>query len=230
MATKHGENLIKMTRMGAFSAYLVREEDGFTLVDTGLPGSANSFLKTADDEGLPINRVTLTHAHDDHTGSLDQIAGLVPDAEYLWTARTAQFLSGDVSMMENEAQAELKVTSSVRSTKATQIIQAGDKVGSLEVIASPGHTPDHIAFFDTRDGTLIAGDAFVTVGKPAVTGIFRWYFPFPTMATWHVPTGIESAEKLLALKPSRLAVGHGKVVENPADVMQAAIEEAKRKM
>ena len=230
MATKHGENLIQMTRMGAFSAYLLKENDGFTLIDTGMPGSTNSFLKAARDEDLPINRVAVTHAHADHIGSLDDVAAKLSEAEYLWNARTAAFLSGDMSMADDEPQMKLKGSFSGRTTKATRIIKAGDKIGSLEAVAAPGHTPDHMAFFDARDGTLIAGDAFITVGKPAVTGIFRWYFPFPTFATWHLPAAIESAEKLLALNPKRLAVGHGKVIENPVDAMTAAIEEAKRKL
>ncbi|RYE43220.1 MAG: MBL fold metallo-hydrolase, partial [Hyphomicrobiales bacterium] len=29
-------------------------------------------------------------------------------------------------------------------------------------IATPGHSPGHVSFYRDRDGTLIAGDAFVT--------------------------------------------------------------------
>ena len=35
--TPHGPNLLQLTRLGMVNAYLVREDDGFTLVDTGLP-------------------------------------------------------------------------------------------------------------------------------------------------------------------------------------------------
>jgi hypothetical protein len=57
----------------------------------------------------------------------------------------------------------------------------------------------------------------------------RWLFPFPAMATWHKPTALESAKVLRALNPDRLAVGHGKVLENPQTAMDQAIEEAQRK-
>ena len=33
--------------------------------------------------GAPITRIVLTHAHGDHIGSLDAIAGELPDAEVL---------------------------------------------------------------------------------------------------------------------------------------------------
>ena len=46
-------------------------------------------------------------------------------------------------------------------------LQAGDRVGSLEVVPSPGHSPGHVAFLDTRDRTLIAGDVFTAYGKVA---------------------------------------------------------------
>ena len=48
------------------------------------------------------------------------------------------------------------------------------------------------------------------------------------MATWSKATGIHSAEALLALEPKRLAVGHGKVLENPMPAMRQAIDEARR--
>jgi glyoxylase-like metal-dependent hydrolase (beta-lactamase superfamily II) len=101
-------------------------------------------------------------------------------------------------------------------------------VGSLEVVASPGHSPDHIAFFDTRDGSLIAGDAFQTRGGVAVSGTVKPLFPFPAMGTWHRPTALESARALRALAPTRLAVGHGTVLDQPLEAMDRAIAEAER--
>ena len=50
------------------------------------------------------------------------------------------------------------------------------------------------------------------------------------MATWHKPTGIRSAEALVALSPQRLAVGHGKTLEQPVAQMEKAIAEARRKV
>jgi hypothetical protein len=79
---------------------------------------------------------------------------------------------------------------------------------------------------DTRDQSLIAGDAFQTAAGIAVTGVLRVLFPFPAFATWHKPTALQTAHKLRALNPSRLAVGHGSVIENPAALMDKAIAEA----
>ena len=96
-------------------------------------------------------------------------------------------------------------------------------------MASPGHTPGHASFFDVRDKTLIAGDAFQTQGGIAVSGVIRWLFPLPAMATWHKPSALKSAQALRALNPARLAVGHGKVLENPLAAMDQAIRVAQNK-
>ncbi|GMA65995.1 hypothetical protein GCM10025859_64370 [Alicyclobacillus fastidiosus] len=106
------------------------------------------------------------------------------------------------------------------------LLEEGDRIGSLEVIRSPGHTPGHVAFLDIRDRTLIAGDAFQLHGGIAVSGMMRPLFPFPALATWHKPTALESAKRLRDLHPSQLVVGH--VLTNPCETMNRAIEKAER--
>ncbi|MCA9995509.1 MAG: MBL fold metallo-hydrolase [Anaerolineales bacterium] len=225
--TTIGDNLVQLTRLGAFNCYLVREADGFTLVDTGLVGSADGILAAAQQLGRPIRRIALTHAHGDHVGSLDVLANKLPDVELVFGGRTAVFLAGNLTLHPDEPQAKLRGSFVASSTQATRLVADGDRVGSLRVVAAPGHTPDHMAFFDGRDGTLIAGDAFQTKGGIAVAGQIRWLFPFPAMATWHKETAVSTAKKLLALNPTRLAVGHGSVLENPGAAMAAAIEAAR---
>ncbi len=228
--TQHGETLIQLTRLFAFNCYLVREDDGFTLVDTGLSGSATGIVAAAQQNGLPIVRIALTHAHTDHVGSLDALTEQLPGVEVAATPRTAQFMCGDVTLEPGEPQAKINGGFTVCRTEPTTLLQPGDRIGSLEVIAAPGHSPDHVAFLDRRNGTLIAGDAFQTQGGISVAGVTRWTFPFPAMATWHLPTALESAQRLAALKPARLAVGHGKVLEQPQQQMEAALRAAAQRV
>ncbi len=225
-ATPYGQYLIQLTRLGAINCYLVREADGFTLIDTNLPGSAKAILQAAGTYGAPIVRIILTHAHGDHVGSLDALRQELPDVEVVITTREARFLAGERSLDADEPQAKLRGSYQTCQTRPTRTLQAGDRVGSLEVIASPGHTPGHAAFFDGRDGTLIAGDAFQTQGGVAVAGTLRWLFPLPALATWHKPTALQSARALRALNPTRLAVGHGKVLDDPLAAMDRAIRQA----
>lgn len=229
--TRHGHFLVQLTRFPRVfpvNCYLVREEDGLTLIDAALPRSAPAILAAARELGAPIVRIALTHAHGDHVGSLDDLRSALPGAEVLLSARDARFLGGDMTLDSDEPQAKPRGQYVTKQTRPTRTLAPGDRVGSLEVVASPGHTPGHIAFLDTRDRTLIAGDAFQTRGGIAVAGTVRPLFPFPGLATWHKPTALRSASALRALGPSRLAVGHGQVLENPLPEMDRAIATAER--
>lgn len=207
------------------NAYLVRENDGFTLIDTQF-SNAPKILAAAQNLGAPIKRILLTHAHSDHVGSLDALHAALPDAEVMISKRDARFLTGDMSLDADEPQTKLRGGYVTVSTKPTRLLMPGDRVGSLEVVASPGHTPGHVAFLDTRDRSLIAGDAMQSQGGLAVAGELRILFPVSPFATWNRPVSLQSARALRALNPSRLAVGHGPVLENPAAAMDKAIAEA----
>ena len=211
----------RVSRFGLVNAFLVEEDDGLTLIDTMLPRSATAILKAAG--GRPIKRIALTHAHQDHIGSLDELAEKLPGVEVLISARDARLLAGDKSLDPGEERGKLRGSYSGAKTQPTRTVAPGDRIGSLEVFAAPGHTPGQVAFLDTRDRTLYSGDAYSTLGGVATTAKTNWRFPLPAKATWHHGTALESARALRALDPARLAPGHGKVVENPGAAMDRAI-------
>ncbi len=218
-----GNNLFQLTHLVAFNCYLLREDDGFTLIDTNMGGQAQAIMREANKLGLPIVRILLTHAHVDHVGSLDTLHAALPNAQVAISERDARFLTGDKSLDSSEPQVPLRGGYPVCTTKPTLLLHEGDRIGSLEVVATPGHTPGHVAFLDTRDRTVIAGDAFQTQGGVAVSGTFELLFPLPALATWHKGLAQESARKLLALQPSLLAVGHGRMLSHPQAAMEHAI-------
>jgi glyoxylase-like metal-dependent hydrolase (beta-lactamase superfamily II) len=221
--TASSNNLFQLTRLIAFNCYLVREDDGLTLIDTNMSGQAQAIIQEASKVGLPIVRIVLTHAHVDHVGSLDALHDALPNVEVAISKRDARFLIGDKNLDSSEPQVPLRGGYPICKTVPTRLLQEGDRIGSLEVVATPGHTPGHIAFLDTRDRALIAGDAFQTQGGVAVAGTFEWLFPLPAFATWHKGLALESARKLLAFQPSLLAVGHGRMLSNPQEAMEHAI-------
>jgi glyoxylase-like metal-dependent hydrolase (beta-lactamase superfamily II) len=214
----------QVTRIHFVNAYLIREDDGFTLVDTTISGSADELVKIAKDLGGDIRRIALTHGHSDHVGSLDALKERLTDsAEVLMPELDARIHAGE-KVTDGKPPGGWPKLKTVPDTR----LKAGDRVGSLEVIASPGHTPGHVAFLDSRDRTLIAGDVFTAYGRVAVSNHFYLRFPFATMATWDKQKDLESARALRELEPSVLLVGHGPAVREPGPAMQEAIARSER--
>jgi glyoxylase-like metal-dependent hydrolase (beta-lactamase superfamily II) len=219
--------IVPVTRLGFVNAYLVPEDDGITLVDTTIKGARKKLLAAAAALGQPIVRIALTHAHGDHVGGVDELAAALPGVEVLISERDAPLLTkADMSLRPDEPQDKLRGGYPGIKTAPTGTFVHGDRIGSLQVVAAPGHTPGHVAFLDTRDGTLLCGDAYTTLGGVRTTAKPSFPFPLAALSTWSRATELESAKALRALEPKRLAPGHGKVVENPVAAMDAAIAKA----
>ena len=216
----------RVSRFGLVNTYLVEDEGGLTVIDTMIPGSAKGIVAAAERHKLPIARILLTHAHQDHVGSLDALHDAVPDAEVIIGARERRLLKKDKSLDPGEPVDKVRGGYPGAEVEPTRTLEPGDRVGALEVYAAPGHTPGQLAFLDTRDGTLFCADAYSTLGGVATSAKANWRFPLPYMATWHRPTALATARALRALDPKRLAPGHGKVVEAPGDAMDEAIAAA----
>ncbi|HLI58258.1 MAG TPA: MBL fold metallo-hydrolase [Solirubrobacteraceae bacterium] len=220
------DTVTRLSLYGLVNAYLVREDDGFTLIDTTLARHGRELIDAARALGAPIRRIALTHGHGDHVGSLDELR------DVLGAEVTVSMGTGDARIHAGETVTDRKLTGSWPKLRTIPDVrlQAGDSVGSLEVHESPGHSPGHVAFYDPRGGVLIAGDVFTTIGGVAVSSFRHWRFPFAAMATFDPAQDVRSARTLRALEPTVLVVGHGREVRSPAAAIDAAITEAERRL
>src|SRR4051794_1476526 len=215
--------LTQVPRLRFVNAYLVREDDGFTLVDTTMGrGAADALVAAAQQAGGAIRRIALTHGHGDHVGGLDALKPrLGGSGEVLMPELDARIPAGE-KVVEGKLPGSWPKIETVPDVR----LSVGDRVGSLEVVAAPGHTPGHVAYLDTRDRALIAGDTFTSYGRVEISNHLYWRFPLAAMGTWDKAKDAESARALRALEPSVLVVGHGPAVRDPRPAMDAAIARA----
>lgn len=219
-------SLFQLCQFGFVNAYLFAERDRtFTLIDTGIISSGHAIIKEAGKLARPIVRIVLTHVHGDHIGSLDYLTRKFPDIEVAVGEREARLLQSDFSLDPNEPNIKIKGTFLRCRTRPTRLLREGDKVGSLSVVFCPGHTPGHITLFDPATQILFSGDALHSMfGGVSVASTPKALFPFLSWASWHAPTALESARRLLAVEPEFLAPGHGPIVVQPAEAIRQAIE------
>lgn len=216
-------------RMFPVNAYLVEEDRELTLIDTAMSFSVNKILQAAEKIGKPITRIVLTHAHSDHVGGLDGLKQQLKNVPVYISKRDSRLLEGDVSLNKNEPNTPIRGGIPKKLTvRADVLLEENDRIGSLLAMSVPGHTPGSMSFLDTRSGAVIAGDAFQTRGGTAVSGQVRLAFPFPAFATWNKEEALKSVYKIKSCQPSLLAVGHGRMIRNPAEEIEKAIGQAER--
>ena len=219
--------ITQLTWLGMFNAFLVREADGFTLVDTMIGGAAERIIDCARRLKTPIVRIAITHAHSDHVGSLHALASKLSGAQRFISTRDARFLAGDWRLDPSEPPTKLRVNFPLIPIPM-EGFNEGDRIGSLQVVATPGHTPGHACFVDVRDNTLLAGDVYSTFNGVATSARIYPGFPPPGLFTWNRDLAQQSARKLLTLEPSLLLTGHGGPVSSPGQQMRAALEDSER--
>ncbi|MBV8630559.1 MAG: MBL fold metallo-hydrolase [Silvibacterium sp.] len=219
--------IIQLSRLGLVNCYLVREDNGLTLIDTMIGGSAKAILDAVHLLNRRLRRIALTHVHGDHVGSLDALANEMAGIEVAVGRRESRLLQRDFHTEPGEPHTRPKGTFPKVKTIPSVLLNDGEMYGSLRVIATPGHTPGHICFYDTRSATLIAGDALVTIGGLRVAGDASLLFPPIDWGTWHKPTAVAGARRLLEFQPQKIAVGHGKpIFQNAATALERAIRHA----
>jgi glyoxylase-like metal-dependent hydrolase (beta-lactamase superfamily II) len=220
-------NVLQVTRLSLFSCHLLQEADGLTLIDTGLPGGARSLARTVKSLGASVKHILITHAHQDHCGSLDGFREACPEAIVVASERTARLMTGDHALQPDDDGRPLRGGFITCKTKPSLLIEDNERVGGFRAVFTPGHAPGHVSYFHEETGYLFTGDALHTAGgRLAVSGEFRLSFPFPYFATWSRGLALESARRLRDLRPAGLFPAHGSAILNPECALEEAIHHA----
>lgn len=194
----------------AINVLLLENDDGWTLVDTGLASSVSRIQKALAALGSGpenLRRILLTHQHDDHTGGLKGLLEWAPGAEVGAMAHEARVISGERSM-DPSSNAFIRFMS--RSAKppgvpVTKVLREGDLVSGFRVISTPGHTPGHASLLRDEDGLLFTADAFGCLPRKVRVGVRKAVCTDPPLAK-------RSAEKLLHEDFATVVFAHGKTL------------------
>ena len=193
----------------AISVLLIEDDDGWTLVDSGVGSSAGRIREAlASLGGAPedLKRIYLTHHHPDHIGGLPGIREWAPGAELISSEGEAEVISGrrPSDPASNPVFAFLFRNQKLPTAPIDRTVGEGDVVAGFRVVSTPGHTCDHTSLLRDDDGLLFTGDAFgaLTSSKPKVGGI-KAFCVDPKEAR-------RSAEKLLGEDFDTVVMTHGR--------------------
>ncbi len=207
-------------------SYLLRGEEGWTLVDTGLGSPETPWSEIVAGLDAPVTRVFVTHMHPDHVGGAEAAAEateapvLQGPLDYAqcervwgsddWPRRIADWflLHGVPEPVAEELLETGRVFADfVRFVWDPQPVQPGDEVDGWRVVATPGHADGHLCLL--RDGVLIAGDHILASITPAV-GLYPESRPDP------LGDYLDSLRLVEDLGPRVAYGGHGEPVADPA--------------
>ena len=178
-------------------SYLITGEKQALLFDTGM-GIADIQKVATGLTKLPI-AVLNTHTHNDHVGGnwqFDTVYGM--DTDFTRANARGSRDDAQAEIAQGEVCGELpkgfdRAAYSTRQWKISAYKHDGDRIDlggrTLEVLSTPGHTPDAVCLFDRAHGLLFTGDTYY----PARIWLFR---PETDLAAYD-----KSIRRLAALSP-----------------------------
>lgn len=194
----HAHNPGPMTGAGN-NTYLIASRGGAaTLVDAGVGEAAHlgELQSALDERHARLTQVLVTHGHRDHAAGAPAIAARYRSAAFAkrpWPGEDDQYDVIWRPLADNEA------------------IDAGGE--QLVALHTPGHSPDHVAFWHQASRTVLTGD-LVVLGSSVM---------IHTSRGGNLGQYLASLARLQALEPARLLPAHGPPINDPQAVLAGYI-------
>ncbi|MBN1993600.1 MAG: MBL fold metallo-hydrolase [Anaerolineae bacterium] len=218
MAVKEIVPNVYAISLSIVNAFVIDHNDGLTLIDTGIPGSADKIIQAVQELGkqpTDIRHILVTHCHADHTGSLAALKEISRAPAYMHPLDAAMVRQGE-SMRPAKPGPSLAAKLMVRllmrggpsgidPAEIEHEVQDGDELdmaGGLKAIHVPGHCAGQLAFlWPQHGGVLFAADVASNMFS------LGWSVIYEDLAE-----GKRSLAKLAKLDFAVACFGHGRAI------------------
>jgi glyoxylase-like metal-dependent hydrolase (beta-lactamase superfamily II) len=202
--------------------YIIQTETGLMVVDTGYEGGFDQFAHRFTTAGLSfidVKFIFLTHAHDDHTGFLNELAQntdapIIMHKQAVERLKAGQnsfdggfptktaFIFGKIMALAGKGEHRFPPVDLYEKYLIFENNEQYLKESNIDaqIISLPGHTSDSIGLL-LSDGKLLCGDAAMN-GFPSIRRQSVW-----------IENGsdyLKSWDTMIKLKPTQIYPSHGR--------------------
>jgi len=216
---------------GAGVSYVVRGDD-IAIIETGTSLTVPHTLAGLDELGIAreaVSHIICTHVHMDHAGGAGYLAQEMPRANVYIHSMTSEHLVEPSRLMTSVRRAVGEITwplhGDILPLSAERLRPAEDlrlDLGRdvvLEALPTPGHSPDHVAFWDRRSGGMFIGD-----GASLMHTRYELNFPVTPPPTYDLEQHLATVSMLREHDISRFYVTHAGPRDDVAYVLQLTEE------
>jgi glyoxylase-like metal-dependent hydrolase (beta-lactamase superfamily II) len=167
------------------------------LIDAGVGRTEHLDALARALAGAPLATVVVTHIHADHASGVEAIAARWPGAVFLkslWPERDARYAVPWKPIRDGDA------------------IDTGE--GRIEVLRTPGHSPDHVCLYEPAGRVLFGGDLLRRGGTVVI----------PASHGGSLAAYLDSLERVRALAPVRVLPAHGSEIDDPETLVREYLD------